>query len=155
MPVHVGPEAMQQLEAEFPEGVLGYNHQITCELDNKHVGALIGRRGEFIHQVQRDTGTTIKFNEVQKGSDIQSRTLEITGPLLAVYTAHMKMMKRYHEAIIEEEKRNQPPPEDPPANDIDDLKAQLAMLQEKLAEAQTSGRDSKGSGRKGSKGGKR
>jgi len=137
-------EAMHAMSLEFPPGALGMAHAVTCDLPNYRVGGLIGRKGEYINYVQRETGAQVAFSEAPRSSEVSHRTMTITGPLLAVYAAHMLMMKRFHEE------------EEPPMRGghgggnegrIGQLQSQLADLERQLAEAR--GGEAPGAWRKG------
>jgi len=144
-------EAMHAMMVEFPPGGLGMAHAVSCDLPNYRVGGLIGRRGEYIHHVQRETGTQVVFSELPKGGgEVTHRTMTVTGPLLAVYAAHMMMMRRFHEEEAKEEAQARTGrggfPNEQEAH-IENLQTQLADLERQLAEAR--GEPAGRAGRKG------
>jgi len=71
---------------------------ISCSLPSVKCGALIGRKGENIIEVQRITNTdvTISKKDPQDPPDAH-RTVTITGPLFSIYAAHMLLMKHYND----------------------------------------------------------
>merc|ERR1740121_2132930 len=151
-------EAMRELISQFPEGALDCAHAVSCDLPSHRVGALIGRKGEFVHHVQKVTGTTANFSEAPKGGEVKHRNLTIQGPLMAVYAAHMMMMKKYHEdeereRLSEErrerldeerrerldEQRRERPPLREEEDKIEMLQSQLKNLERQLQEAKGNG----------------
>jgi len=125
-----------RLVSEFPRGSLDMAHAINCVLPKERVSALIGRNGGHIKHVRKLTGATCEFEDM-RDSDTHSN-LVVSGPLCAVYYAHMLIMRRYHE----EEARKQYQDEEASAAEdaaaaakIDSLQAQLAAIQEQLASA--------------------
>lgn len=145
------PEAILDILPEFPPGAPEMSHAITCDLDSRCVGALIGRKGEYVIHVERETGCEVTFNEVPKGSDVEMRTLTIQGPLINVYAAHMMMMKRYHEGQAQAREEPRTGTEKP---HIEDLQYKLAELTRQLEEARRGGGGA-GAGGKGQSRGRR
>lgn len=137
--------AMQALAAaiaDFPEGGLDEEQHVTCDLPRDKVSALIGKSGEHVRSVRKDTNTNIHFDEA-KGSETQ--TMTIKGRLMDVYRAHALMMRKYHESDAERQA------EAVTSAHVSDLQAQLADLQKQLtAVAKGTGKGSgKSSGKKG------
>jgi len=129
-------EALLRLASEFPPGATEMDHAISCDLPNNRVGALIGRKGEHVMAVERQTGAKIAFEEGRREQDVEYRTITITGPLLSVYNAHMILMKTYHEKEIEElakeERARAPPRDEQKSGDLDSLQAQIMALEGQL-----------------------
>jgi len=148
-------ETMQALADDFIPGALNMAHAVSCDLPNYRIGGLIGRKGEYINNVQRETGAQVIFNDLPKGSEATHRTMTVTGPLMAVYAAHMMMMKRFHEEEAREEAEANPPParSSREASQVEALQSQLADLERQLTEAR--GEKPQSSRRKGGSKGKR
>merc|ERR1712083_354050 len=117
---------MGEVRDEFPEDTLDIDYEINCQLPDDRIGSLIGDRGSNVKWVEDTTGASVKFSK--KDDDPSNRTMTISGPLQAVYMAHMLMMKQYHvseqEAIKKEKKA--------------ELAAQIAALQQQVAELASS-----------------
>lgn len=135
-------QALSMLMGEFPVGKLDMDYQMSCELPNERVGGLIGKKGDFINYVQQTTGTKIVFEKEGKTSADSTRTMVLTGPLISVYSAHMMMMKRYHEDVERDEAAREPP------SNVEDLKAQLAALQAQVHAIEGGGRSKGGKGKR-------
>lgn len=148
-------ETMHAIADEFIPGALNMAHAVSCDLPNYRIGGLIGRKGEYINRVQRETGAQVIFNDLPKGSEATHRTMTVTGPLLAVYTAHMRMMKKFHEEEAREEAEANPPParSSRESSQVEALQSQLADLERQLNEAR--GEKPQSSRRKGGSKGKR
>jgi len=150
-------ETIKSLVDQFPPGALSMAHAVSCDLPNYRVGGLIGRRGDYINHVQRETGTQVVFSDAN--SEVTHRTMTVTGPLVAVYAAHMMMMKRFHEDEARDEAEASRPPrgrgQAPPSEEahIGELQSQLADLERQLAEAR--GEAPPSGGRRKGKGGRR
>jgi len=127
-------EVLEILMDQFPPGALDMAHAVTCDLPSQCVGALIGRKGEFINYVQRKTGAKVIFSHVPKNSDVEHRTMTVQGPLIGVYAAHMMMMQRYHEGAAREEAARARSGDDQTAH-VEELQQQLADIQRQLEEA--------------------
>jgi len=69
---------------------------LTCVVPNRLVGSVMGRTGHGVHEVQRETNTTIKLLELP--GDADNHSMSIAGPLLGTSAAYMRMMKRYLDA---------------------------------------------------------
>jgi len=137
-------EALGMQMTDFPIGKLDMDYQVSCELPNERVGGLIGKKGDVINYVQHATGTKIIFDkELKTNGEHSSRTMVIIGPLISVYSAHMMMMKRYHEDVEREEAAREPPQEN-----VQDLKAQLAALQAQVHAMEGGGRSKGGKGKR-------
>eukprot|EP00929_Paragymnodinium_shiwhaense_P010742 TRINITY_DN11568_c0_g1_i1.p1 TRINITY_DN11568_c0_g1~~TRINITY_DN11568_c0_g1_i1.p1 ORF type:complete len:476 (-),score=67.97 TRINITY_DN11568_c0_g1_i1:52-1479(-) len=126
-PVSTRPDdILMDLASTFPEGGLDMPHAISCHLRAACAGHLIGRRGEYVNYVKRQTGAEVSFDEVPKGEEVSHRKLTIQGPLLSCYAAHLMMMQRYHEDEREAAKNDK----------INDLQAELARLTAQLGDVQ-------------------
>jgi len=148
-------EMIQTMVDDFVPGALHMAHAVSCDLPNYRIGGLIGRKGEYINRVQRETGAQVIFNDVPKGSEVTHRTMTVTGPLLAVYAAHMMMMKSFHEQEAREEAEANPPPSrsSRESSQVEALQSQLADLERQLMQAR--GEKPPSSRRKGGSKGKR
>lgn len=162
----------QQLAEEFPPGRLELAHAINCDLPKKRVDQILGRGNEFQNELLQVTGCNVFVDEDQKPQDEMLR-VSVQGPLLAAYTAHLMIMKRYHEADVAEQEEERRKEEEDRARkakaqgggggDASDpthiaaLQQQIAALQGQLQDAKTTGppprKGGKGKGGKG--GGKR
>lgn len=80
-----------------PAHYLDQDYCITCSLPHAQCGALIGRGGENINEVERKTGTNVQLSKKEQDSD--HRTLTIIGPLISVYAAHLLMMRHFNDAL--------------------------------------------------------
>jgi len=80
-----------------PAHYLDQDYCITCSLPSAQCGALIGRGGENINEVERKTGTKVQLTKKDQASD--HRTLSIVGPLISVYAAHLLLMRDFNEAL--------------------------------------------------------
>jgi len=139
-------EVMRELINQFPAGALDLPHAVSCDLPSNRVGALIGRKGEFVHRVQQVTGTEANFSEAPKGGEVIHRTLSITGPLISVYAAHMMMMKKYHEDELRERLSEARPPPREEEDKIEILQSQLKSPERQLQEARGERPDGGGGG---------
>merc|ERR1719401_1906037 len=126
-------------------------HAINCELPKHRIGSLIGKKGAYVDQVEKDTGARVVFTDPPPGEKQEHRTMSITGPLISVYAAHMMMMREYHEAERKEqdrereerERRNNGGLSD---RKVDELQSQLAALQRQLEDARRGGGGGGGGG---------
>merc|ERR1719401_1731165 len=114
-------------------------HAINCELPKHRIGSLIGKKGAYVDQVEKETGARVVFTDPPPGEKQEHRTMSITGPLVSVYAAHMMMMREYHEA----ERRNNGGLSD---RKVDELQSQLAALQRQLEDARRGGGGGGGGG---------
>jgi len=124
---------LAELAGSVPAEFLGYDYCISCSLPSAKCGALIGRRGEHVMEVQRQTGTQVEISkkDPREGPDAH-RQISVQGPLLQVYAAHMLLMKHYNQ----EEKQFQDrggAAVDEAQGKIQALEAQLAELTQNLA----------------------
>jgi len=125
---------------------LGLNYCITCSLPSAKCGALIGRRGEHITEVQRTTGAEIAISKKDPHESADAhRTVTITGPLLSVYGAHMLLMRHYND----EEAQFQAHRAADPGMQVEDLQRQVAELTQELATVQRRGGGPSGGGSRG------
>jgi len=136
---------------------LGLNYCINCSLPSAKCGALIGRRGEHITEVQHTTGAEIIISKKEPNEPPDAhRTVTITGPLLSVYGAHALLMRHYNDeeaqfqARVEGGAGGSGGGAAPVA--VEDLQRKLAALQEELEAARGHGG---GGGHYGGKGGGR
>lgn len=126
-------DMLLNLPREFPEGTLEVDYAIRCDLPNSRVGALIGRKGENVREVEATTGTKINFEDGPTEGEDRYRSITITGPLLSVYAAHARLMQTYHKKEYEESQGGGKGRGAPVAA-IDDLQSQIASLQNQLRE---------------------
>lgn len=136
------------LASQINPDYLGLKYCITCSLPSVKCGAIIGRGGQTITDVQRSTGAEITVSKKDPHeSDDAHRTVTLTGPLLSVYGAHMLLMRHYNddEAQFQAHRHH-----DPGEQRAEDLQRQVEQLKSKLASA----RSHEGGGR-GHEGGRR
>lgn len=136
-------EVIERMIGQFPEGALGMDHAVSCDLPEKAVGQLLGEREEYKDKIERTTGAVIS---VDKSQGPEHLTIMITGPLIWVYAAHCMVMQRYHEQEqrAEEERRRAAATDERSVARVEELQSQLAELQAQLAEVQRSKAGSKG-----------
>jgi len=146
-PVTMGIEELADVANGVPRNYKELDYCITCQLPSARIGALIGRRGENIQDVERKTGATVQINNKETktadGPDAY-RTVSIRGPMFSVYGAHMLLMRLYNDADAQADGAR---PQDP---QVEDLQRQIAELSKQVKQVQ----DGKGVGRSGSGGGK-
>mmetsp|Transcript_85333 Transcript_85333/g.241849 ORF Transcript_85333/g.241849 Transcript_85333/m.241849 type:complete len:516 (-) Transcript_85333:4-1551(-) len=113
-----------------PPEYLGFDYCISCSLPSAQCGALIGRRGENIAEVERKTGAKIQLSKKDPVSN--HRELSIIGTIMSVYAAHMLLMRDFNEAMAPREEG--PGPDEPPAptRKIEDLQRQIDMLRSQV-----------------------
>lgn len=94
-------QAITTTAKEPPLGgvIFAREYSISCDLPSDKVEYMTGLAGEYMLEVQEQTGTRLQFEEVE--GDLHR--LEIHGPLLGLYQAHSVMMGRYHEALAQVE----------------------------------------------------
>ncbi|CAK9036933.1 unnamed protein product [Durusdinium trenchii] len=109
------------LAETVPPQYLDQDYCITCSLPNAQCGALIGRGGENINEVERKTGTRVQLTKKEENSD--HRTLSIIGPLISVYAAHLLVMRNFNEAL------HRP---DPKERQVEELQKQIAVLTQQV-----------------------
>jgi len=69
---------------------------ISFQLHKDKIGALMGRKGSQVKEVENVSKAHIS---VEKDADPQgNRVIRIEGQLMAVYTAHMHLMKLYNDS---------------------------------------------------------
>ena len=95
-------EEMRKLQTEFAAEELNEKHEISCDLPEDEIAALIGPNGENIKYIEA-TGAKVLF--LYGTAEMESGMIRITvkGPLLAVYHAHMMLMKQSRANEKEEE----------------------------------------------------
>lgn len=134
-------QAIAATASEFPAESLAMDFTITCDLPTHKVSALIGRHGEHIKQVRRQTGAKIHFEPPAEGTDEGQQSLRIQGPLLSCYTTHALMMKQYHEHDMENQRREEKNAK------VSELQEQLNQLQDQLRAVQGEPAPVKGKGK--------
>jgi len=132
-------KALATALADFPEGTLEEEFVLQCDLPRAKVSALIGKSGDHVRSVRKETRTRVNFDEAP-GQDTQ--TMTIKGRMMDVYRAHSMMMRRYHD----EDKEVQQVEVEKAAK-VQGLQAQLADIQKQLAMVASAG--GKGKGGKG------
>eukprot|EP00413_Alexandrium_margalefii_P003911 CAMPEP_0204519242 /NCGR_PEP_ID=MMETSP0661-20131031/4631_1 /ASSEMBLY_ACC=CAM_ASM_000606 /TAXON_ID=109239 /ORGANISM="Alexandrium margalefi, Strain AMGDE01CS-322" /LENGTH=106 /DNA_ID=CAMNT_0051524739 /DNA_START=114 /DNA_END=430 /DNA_ORIENTATION=- len=95
-----------------------------------HIEVILQGDAEYIAYLERRTGTTISLSE---GDAEGYMNLMIAGPLLAVYAAHMAVMKTYHDQEHERAGKQRQTVR------IEELQTQLASLENQLRDAQHRG----------------
>lgn len=130
-----GPDWLARLADRMNPEYLTFDYCITCSLPSAKCGALIGRGGQHVGEVQKETGAVIEISkkDPNEGPDAH-RTITITGPLLSVYGAHLLLMRHYNE----EEAHYQAAQQREPGR-IEEMKRQLAALQDELERVQGGG----------------
>lgn len=125
------------------------DYAIRCDLPNSRVGALIGRKGEHVREVEKSTNTKIDFDEggVDDGHE-RYRTITITGPLMSIYNAHMRLMQKYHQREYDDQKNKQRSGDEAKGKGkkggqsvaaIDQLQDQIGKMESQLKELQRGG----------------
>lgn len=112
-----------ELAGEIPQEYIGLDYCISCSLPNARCGALIGRRGENIMEVERRTGAKVQLSKKEQASE--HRQISIIGSLLSVYAAHMLLMRDYNNATPELEVQATA---ENPSQKIEDLQRQIDSL---------------------------
>jgi len=144
-----GIEWFADLAEQVPHDYLELDYCISCSLPSAKCGALIGRRGEHVAEVQRVTGASVSVSkkDPHEGMDAY-RTVSITGQLLSVYAAHMLLMRHYNDEE-DQYRRSQDSGgkgdgkgEGPPV--LEDLQRQLTELSEELTRVRSSAGSGKG-----------
>ena len=85
-----------------PANLMAYQTQLQLAVPDHMVGAILGRHGSSINQLQRLTGTVIKVS--QKGDFIMNsnnRTVSIHGPIHACQYASLMITQKISEAYPE------------------------------------------------------
>mmetsp|Transcript_57736 Transcript_57736/g.159663 ORF Transcript_57736/g.159663 Transcript_57736/m.159663 type:complete len:563 (+) Transcript_57736:48-1736(+) len=91
-------EWFADLASTVPTDYLALDYCIACSLPSAKCGALIGRRGEHVAEVQRLTGATVSVGKKEPHEPADAhRTVTITGQLLSVYAAHLLLMRHYND----------------------------------------------------------
>jgi len=119
-------ECMDLLARDFRDGELDRNHAVSCTLPRSHIDTLVEGGGEYIAYIERRTGTSVTISD---GEIDGYSNMMITGPLLSVYTAHMAVMKTYHDKESERAAKQQQ------SLRVEELQAQLASLEGQLRDA--------------------
>ncbi|CAJ1395975.1 unnamed protein product [Effrenium voratum] len=115
------------LAEAVPAQYLDLDYCITCSLPSAQCGALIGRRGENINEVERKTGAKVQLSKKEQNTD--HRTLSVTGPLIAVYAAHLLLMRDYNEALQVPEVRPSPVAAE---SKIQELQKEIGRLKQQM-----------------------
>jgi len=96
--VKAGQELIDRVMDGLPHYVMeetrGFG--MNCVVPARLVGAVMGRGGVGIQEVQSTTKTRIMLREIP--GDPDNRSINIAGPILNVCSAYMLMMKRYLDA---------------------------------------------------------
>jgi len=114
---------------------------ISCSFPSAKCGALIGKRGDKITEVQRATNADIVISKKEPNEAPDAhRTVTITGTLLSIYGAHLMLMRHYNDDEAQHAARTMggcaQPESAPGAPHVHQLQRQLAQLTEELAMAQ-------------------
>mmetsp|Transcript_84177 Transcript_84177/g.265731 ORF Transcript_84177/g.265731 Transcript_84177/m.265731 type:complete len:546 (+) Transcript_84177:202-1839(+) len=105
-PLSPAAEAGMELVGRVMEGLPSYvleesrGFATSCVVPCRLMGAVVGRSGTGLNEVQRETKTRIVMRPIP--GDDEHRTMTIAGPLLNVCSAYMLMMKRYLDAEKED-----------------------------------------------------
>eukprot|EP00927_Polykrikos_kofoidii_P034377 TRINITY_DN2917_c0_g2_i1.p1 TRINITY_DN2917_c0_g2~~TRINITY_DN2917_c0_g2_i1.p1 ORF type:complete len:568 (-),score=105.30 TRINITY_DN2917_c0_g2_i1:157-1788(-) len=119
------------LAQSVPQEYLGLDYCITCVLPSAKCGALIGKRGEHVAEVQRVTGATVTIGKKEQAEGPDGhRTITIVGQLIAVYGAHLMLMRYYNDA--EQEIEGQHAQRDEAAAKVEELQRQIAELSKEV-----------------------
>eukprot|EP00439_Symbiodinium_sp_Y106_P005407 s167_g1.t1 len=114
------------LAESVPAEYLNEEYCISCSLPSARCGALIGRRGENINEVERKTGASV---QLAKKNQADYRELTVTGSLISVYAAHLLLMRDYNEATRASEARMEPSAAE---QKVQALERELASLKQQI-----------------------
>jgi len=127
--------ALSEVLGEFDPQSLQMGYSIGCELPRSMVGAIVGRSGENIKQIEEASGTQIEIENEETPDADTPRFMTIVGSLVSVYIAKSMIIKKQREMEAKEreeaEEKAIEQTEDPEV-----LKAKIAQLQAALAAAQ-------------------
>mmetsp|Transcript_101937 Transcript_101937/g.297266 ORF Transcript_101937/g.297266 Transcript_101937/m.297266 type:complete len:513 (-) Transcript_101937:144-1682(-) len=113
-----------------PSDYLGLDYCICCSLPSAKCGALIGRRGEHVAEVQRATGAVVSVSKKDPHESLDAhRQVTITGQLLSVYAAHLLLMRHYNDEEAQFHASTNKPEG---STEIEDLQRQLSELSQEL-----------------------
>lgn len=100
-------ELMTKLKAEFPgELRLNLQHALKFTIPTAKLEDLVGPDNQYFDQVEGRTGAQVMITEAGGSDEVeQYSSVEIQGPLLKMYCAHLMIMKKYHEKEAEEEEK--------------------------------------------------
>jgi len=128
---------------------LNLDYCICCSLPSAKCGALIGRGGEHVAEVQRITGAVVSVGKKDPHESLDAhRQVMITGQLLSVYSAHMLLMQHYNDEEAQFERVERRHGEDrerhrgggvEASRDIEDLQRQLTELSQELTRVRSGG----------------
>eukprot|EP00928_Gymnodinium_smaydae_P040164 TRINITY_DN27286_c0_g1_i1.p1 TRINITY_DN27286_c0_g1~~TRINITY_DN27286_c0_g1_i1.p1 ORF type:complete len:590 (-),score=130.71 TRINITY_DN27286_c0_g1_i1:93-1796(-) len=133
-------EWFSNLAGSIPAGYLGLEYCIQCALPSSKCGALIGKRGDHIAEVQRVTGASVEVD--RKENEQGQRLVSVSGPLMAVYGAHAMLMRYYNDAEAEARERSSQQSrhsENKESTSVEELQRQIAALSREVAKAQSQG----------------
>jgi len=145
-----GIDWFADLAEQVPHDYLELDYCISCSLPSAKCGALIGRRGEHVAEVQRMTGASVSVSKKDPHEGVDAyRTVTITGQLLSVYAAHMLLMRHYND---EEDQHRRSQDSGGGKSDgkgegapvLEDLQRQLSELTQELTRVRASAGSGKG-----------
>mmetsp|Transcript_46721 Transcript_46721/g.108960 ORF Transcript_46721/g.108960 Transcript_46721/m.108960 type:complete len:512 (+) Transcript_46721:63-1598(+) len=99
----------EDIARDVPEEHSNAHYCICLYLENAKCGALIGRGGENVTAVERQTGAKVKFKDKEAKREDTLREVTIEGPLYCIYAAHLILMKKYNEIGDQEALHDDPP----------------------------------------------
>mmetsp|Transcript_125273 Transcript_125273/g.348560 ORF Transcript_125273/g.348560 Transcript_125273/m.348560 type:complete len:548 (-) Transcript_125273:348-1991(-) len=124
------------LARTVPGDYLDLDYCITCSLPSAQCGALIGRKGENITEVERKTGARVQLSKKDHVSD--HRQLSIIGSIMSVYAAHLLLMRDFNDATAP--RGDSEPMKDAGASQkIEDLQRQIDMLKAQMGKRRGGG----------------
>jgi len=120
------------LAKSVPAEYLSLDYCITCSLPSAQCGALIGRRGENITDVERKTGARVQLSKKDQVSD--HRQLSIIGNIMSVYAAHLLLMRNFNDASAPRGNGGESTKDGGAASQkIEDLQRQIDMLKSQMS----------------------
>ena len=80
----------------MPVSALNVDYNISFSLPDESWGNLVGLRGDVIKKIESTSKAVVELN---KQAVVGHRQISIVGPMLAVYVAHMEIMRLYNDVI--------------------------------------------------------
>eukprot|EP00928_Gymnodinium_smaydae_P088097 TRINITY_DN72240_c0_g1_i1.p1 TRINITY_DN72240_c0_g1~~TRINITY_DN72240_c0_g1_i1.p1 ORF type:complete len:420 (-),score=89.03 TRINITY_DN72240_c0_g1_i1:55-1230(-) len=118
----------------FPPGAADMAYSMQSHLPADKVGAVVGRGGEIVKAVERETGAKVTIDsEVIDGF----RVMTVEGPLMQMYEAHARLMQHLQVAISSQ--RYDAHQRAAPQMDASGLSAKISELQRQLDDIKSRG----------------
>lgn len=122
-------ELVSSLNADFG-GAADLDYCITCMLPEAHAELVSGENAEYFAEVTQQTSANIEFGDEIHTDDPEwsTREVKISGPMMSIYAAHLKIMKKAQDVEREENVRANAPLIQEIKSKIDELQAQLDQV---------------------------